>query len=60
MAIKYKVITDGDETQALGRKFVWKKMDQEALKEAYDLGLTSFVEKIEDKVKAKKVKKDEK
>ena len=57
---KYKVITDGDETQALGRKFSWKKMDQAALKEAYDLGLTSFVEKIEDKVKVKKVKKNEK
>ena len=59
---KYKVITDGDYTMARGRKFVRPRMNQEELKEAYDLGSTSFVEKIEDKpkVKSKKSKKIEK
>lgn len=55
---KYKVITTGDYTMAMGRKFIWSKMNQEQLKEAYDLGLNDFVEKIEDK--PKKIKKDEK
>jgi len=59
---KYKVTTTGDYTMAKGRKFIWSRMSQEELKEAYDLGLSDYVEKIEDKlkVKSKKIKKDEK
>jgi len=55
---KYKVTTTGAYTMAMGRKFIWSKMSQEQLKEAYDLGLNDFVEKIEDK--PKKIKKNEK
>ena len=52
---KYKLITELDETRFLGRTFAWKKINnsQDRLKEAYDLGLTSFVEKIEDKPEKK-------
>tara|TARA_R110001592_G_scaffold315323_2_gene591333 strand:- start:110119 stop:110340 length:222 start_codon:yes stop_codon:yes gene_type:complete len=65
---KYKIITDADQTQAYGRVFNWKKMNvsktaQAEMTEAYNLGLTSFIEKIEDvkpEVKKVVVKKDKK
>jgi len=65
---KYKVITEFDQTQSKGRVFNWRKIKtspkgQEQMKEAYDLGLTSYIEKIEDvkpEVKKVVVKKDKK
>jgi hypothetical protein len=62
---KYKVISKFDEVQRGTVKFVWKNADQARLADAYNMGLTDHVEKIEDKPKvevkkSKKIKKDEK
>jgi|TARA_R110000765_G_scaffold423491_1_gene532479 hypothetical protein len=64
----YKVITNADQTQAYGRVFNWKKMSmskdgQVQMEDAYNLGLTDFVEKIKEvkpEVKKVVVKKDKK
>jgi hypothetical protein len=65
---KYKIITEASETRHQGVLYNWEKIprmkdSQEKLEQAYNAGLTSFVEKIEDKPKSKpkskKSKKDE-
>jgi hypothetical protein len=63
---KYKIITEASETRHRGVLYNWEKLPrmkdcQEKLEQAYNAGLTSFVEKIEDKPKSKpkKSKKDE-
>jgi hypothetical protein len=61
---KYKVISKFDEVRRGNIKYVWKNSSQEQLKDAYAMGFTDHVEKIEDKPKvevkkSKKIKIDE-
>lgn len=57
---KYKVISEFDEVQIGRLKWVWKNASQDSLRDAYNMGLTDHVEKIEDKPKVKKTKKTKK
>lgn len=50
---KYKVISKFDEVKIGGLKYIWKNASQEQLKDAYTMGFTDHVEKIEDKPEKK-------